>query len=602
MSKHNQGNDQVIADFMKKSIIVIIALAIIAAVSYFIIQQKPEPKIVDEKTYQAPTVLKTIKTPPTVIFTEEAEKRGLNFIPENGAKGMRMLPETMGTGVAFLDFDKDGDQDIIFTNGKNWPWNEADSNNLPTQKLFENDGRGQFTDISETSGLNDNFYGTGIAIGDVNNDGFEDVFIAAVGNNQLYINQAGKSFIKTDVNLDCTDNGWSTSSGFFDYDNDGDLDLMVLNYIQWSKELDLAADYKIDGIGRAYGPPTNFPGSHNCLFENQSSESKTLFVDVTKESGIIVKNPKSTDLEGKSLALSITDLNNDGWKDIIVANDTTRNFVFINQKNKTFLEQGEEIGLAYNSSGKATGAMGIDVSNFRNDEDVAISVGNFSNEMTSFYVNRTNMGFFTDESVLSGIGPHSRLALSFGLFFFDFDLDGRMDLFQTNGHVENDINKVQSAQHYAQKSQLFWNCGNDCERTYFASKDAGEIVNIDVVGRAAAYADVDMDGDLDVLLTQVAAPPKLFINQLKDKKWLGLQLSENGRSIRGAKIIAEFENSSLTLDYTSTKSYQSQVQLGKIIGLGDNNLQKIMILFNGESRILKDFKLNQWNSIDLSNL
>jgi hypothetical protein len=600
MSKNNkQGNDQVIADFMKKSIIVILIIATISALIYFILQRKPDVKLVTEKAYEAPAILKTSKQPPSVKFTEESEKRGLYFTPESGAKGLRMLPETMGNGVAFIDFDKDGDQDVIFTNASNWPWDTNESSNNPTQKLYENDGSGNFKDISSTSGLNQSFYGTGIAIGDVNQDGFEDVFISAVGENALFINQNGKSFTQQEIKLDCMENAWSTSAGFFDYDQDGDLDLMILNYIQWSKELDLAADYKIDGIGRAYGPPTNFPGSHNCLFENQSKQSEIAFEDVTEASGIIVKS-KTNDFEGKSLALVISDLNNDGWQDIVVANDTTRNFVFINQKDKTFLEQGEEIGLAYNSSGKATGAMGIDVSNYKNDEDLAISIGNFSNEMTSFYVNRANMDFFTDESVITGIGPQSRLALSFGLFFFDYDLDGRMDLFQTNGHVENEINKVQSAQHYAQKSQLFWNCGNDCERTYVATDKTGDIINLDIVGRAAAYADIDNDGDLDVIVTQVGLPAKLFINQLKDKKWLGLNLYENGNAVRNAKIIVEFEDSKLSIDYTSTKSYQSQVQLGKIIGLGDNNLQKIMILFNGENRILNDYKINQWNTIDLA--
>lgn len=541
--------------------------------------------------FHAPVKLKKLIKPPKTRFIEQAELRGINFTHENGAIGNRMLPETMGAGAAFIDFDNDGDQDIVFANGTNWPWNEVIDS---TQHIYENDGKGYFTDVTQQLGLGDSFYGTGIAVGDVNNDGFEDIFISALGNNHMYINHGGKYFIKSDEILDCTKYGWSSSAGFFDYDNDGDLDLMVLNYLQWSRVLDLSVVYKIDGTDRAYASPQNFPGTHNCLFENENG----YFKDVTESSGIIVKSSNNLEFSGKSLSLLFIDINSDGWQDIVVANDWTRNFVYVNQQNKTFKEKSIELGLAYNANGKATRSTGLDSAYYKNDEDMGVVVGNLANEMTLFYIDRAHLGIFTDESIMTGIGPQSSAVLNFGLFFFDYDLDGRLDVFQTNGHVEKNIDKVQTSQQYKQRSQLFWNCGADCERTYIPVESAGDINRLDLSGRSAVYADIDNDGDLDVVVTQVAGKPKIFINESEKGNWLGIKLASN-KSILDATISIYSANKIQRINYSPTKSYLGQVQNGKIVGLGNDKVDKIVLDYHGKKKLINNIIINQWNIISL---
>jgi hypothetical protein len=472
--------------------------------------------------------------------------------------------------VAFIDVDNDGDQDLFFANGRAWPWDPQPAEQ-PTQKLFLNDGNGYFTDATDRFGLNQTFYGTGVAVGDVNGDGWRDLFVSAVGRNRLFLNQAGQRFVESSQKLDCMKDAWSTSAGFFDYDRDGDLDLFVVNYVQWNKDLDYLADYRLDGIGRAYGPPSNFPGSWNCLFENRNGQ----LVDVTEKAGLKVLNPATGQPSGKGLALAFLDVNGDGWLDVAVANDTTGNFLFVNDGQGHFVESADRYGVAYDASGKATGAMGLDVSHFENSDDVALSIGNFANEMTSFYVKRQQQPFFTDESVIIGVGPSSRHALSFGLFFFDYDLDGRPDFFQTNGHVENEINRVQPAQHYAQKSQLFWNCGNDCPRTFVPVTKAGDLTAMDVVGRASSYADVDADGDLDIVLTQVNRPALLFINNSETGHWLRVQLlgpHGNPDAIGATVQLLDAKNRPLRSPQrvSLTRSYLAQTEPVLTFGLGQN--------------------------------
>ncbi|MBT8136222.1 MAG: CRTAC1 family protein, partial [Gammaproteobacteria bacterium] len=419
----------------------------------------------------------------------------------------------------------------------------------------------------------------GVAAADYDGDGWRDIFIAAVGKNRLLRNIEGRGFVDVTAQAGVAggDDDWSSSAAFLDYDRDGDLDLFVANYVAWSREIDFEVDYRLTGLGRAYGPPTNYGGTNSLLFRNDGDS----FTDVSAAAGIEVNNPATGLPMGKGLAVCLLDVDADGWLDVLVANDTVQNFLFRNNTDGTFSETGATVGVAYDNSGSATGAMGVDAAWFTNDEDIGIAIGNFANEMTSFYVAQGGSSLFTDEAIVSGIGPASRRALSFGVFFFDYDLDGQLDLLQTNGHVENEINTVQPSQNYEQPTQLFWNCGVDCPRPFVPVDSAGDL-HQPVVGRGAAYADIDGDGDLDVLITQTGRRPLLLRNdQQTGNNWIRLQLNmpgANGDAI-GALVEIEAGGGKQRQRLAPARSYLSQVELPLTFGLGDAGSAAIRILW-----------------------
>jgi hypothetical protein len=365
------------------------------------------------------------------------------------------------------------------------------------------------------------------------------------------------------------DDAWSSSAAFFDYDLDGDLDLAVANYVAWNRQLDLDADYRLDGIGRAYGPPSNFGGARVYLYDN---EGEGRFVEIGKDAGLLVANTATGNLVGKSLAILPADLDDDGYPDLLVANDTTRNFVFVNQGDGSFEERGQELGMAFDNTGKATGAMGMDLGWPEADSSMAIAIGNFANEMSSYYVRPSGSDLFSDDAVVVGVGPASRLALSFGLFFLDADLDGRVDFFQVNGHVEDEINRVQPSQQYAQMPQLFWNCGPECPRLFQLVPETGmgELAQ-PLVGRGAAFGDIDEDGDLDLLIGQAGRAFKLLRNESEGLgNWVRISLrgdSGNSNGI-GARITLTAGSSVQRRLVQPARSYLSSMELPVTFGLG----------------------------------
>ena len=510
---------------------------------------------------------------PVAKFTDITKEAGITFVHNNGAYGEKLLPETMGGGVAFLDFDNDGRQDLLFVNSTYWPWHIPAGKEPTTMTLYRNDGRGHFTDVTKGSGLEVNVYGMGAAIGDYDNDGLEDVFVTAVGGNHLFHNDGQGRFHETTqtAGVGGSADDWSTCAAFMDYDNDGKLDLFVGNYVKWSREIDAEVGYKIDGRTRAYGQPMNFAGAFPRLYHN---EGDGRFTEVSAPSGLQVKNPATGVPAAKTLGVAPVDIDGDGWIDLVLANDTVPNLVFMNQRNGTFREISAQSGVAFDSYGNTRGAMGIDTACYRNDGKLGIGIGNFANEMTALYVQQNSPTNFSDEAITEGVGPASRLLLKFGLFFFDYDLDGRLDLLTANGHLEEEISRIQKSQTYAQPAQLFWNAGNQRGGCFVAvpPEKAGADLFKPIVGRGSAFADIDGDGDLDVVLTQTGGPPLLLRNDQKLKHhWLRLKLvgTKSNRSAIGAWIKVRVGGQTLARQVMPTRSYLSQSELPVTIGLGN---------------------------------
>ena len=503
---------------------------------------------------------------PPLPFSDITAAAGIDFAHHTGAYGERLLPETMGGGVAFLDYDNDGHQDLLLVNSAPWPWRAAKP--VAGSRLYRNRGDGVFADVSATAGVDFPLYGMGVAVGDYDADGFVDVYLTAVGGNRLLRNVAGERFVDvtTAAGVSGAQDAWSTSAAFFDGDGDGDLDLFVCNYVAWSPSIDRAVDFRLTGIGRAYGPPTDFAGTDSVLYRNDGGA----FVDVSAAAGVQVRHPATGAPVGKALAVRPLDVNGDGRMDLAVANDTVGNFLFVNEGGGRFRETGADAGFAFDTSGAATGAMGIDAARYANDGRLAIAIGNFANEMSSFYVQRSGERLFSDDAVVVGVGAPSRRALTFGLLFADLDLDGAADLIAANGHVEPEINQVQASQRYTQAAQLFWNCGSACGWRYAPAERVGDLAK-PLVGRGAAYADIDGDGDLDLALTQAGGRPALLRNdQETGHHWARFSLvgTPPNRHGIGALVSVRAADATQTRTVMPARSYLAQVELPVTFGLG----------------------------------
>jgi hypothetical protein len=565
-------DDTVIGRTFQWSLVVLAGIAVVIGLWLYLARLpaavKPEQVIV---AVAPETVVQAVEAP-TVRFVDMTREAEINFTHSNGAYGDKLLPETMGGGVAFLDYDNDGDQDLLLVNASLWPHrNHAEP--LPTMALYQNDGQGQFQDVTVQAQLDVSFYGMGVAVADYDGDGWTDVFFTVVGQNRLFRNHHGVFAEVTDrAGVAGGDEEWSTSAGFFDYDNDGDLDLFVTNYVRWSKEIDVALDYRLTGVGRAYGPPHNYEGTFPYLYRNNGDGT---FTDVSTASGIQMRNSATGAPAAKSLGLAPIDVDRDGRMDVLVANDTVKKYFFHNLGHGTFEEVGELYGLAYGSDGKATGAMGVDVGHFRNDHNLGFMIGNFANEMTSVYVSQDDLTFFVDDAIGEGIGAPSRRALTFGLLLFDYDLDGRLDMLQANGHIENEIHKMDPSQQYHQAAQLFWNAGVDQKPRFVAvsAEKTGDLAR-EIVGRGAAYADIDGDGDLDVVLTQIAGPLLLLRNdQSLGHHWLRVKLvgRSPNRDAIGAWVELKAGGIIQRRQVMPTRGYLSQVELPVTFGLGKSD-------------------------------
>lgn len=603
-STEETQNDDVVGSAIRWSLGIIAALLSAGALLWALTRKPPEPVVVKA----GPTTLPTERVAPAleipeVRFTEITDTAGIDFVHENGAEGEKLLPETMGGGGGFFDFDNDGDQDLLCVNGNVWPWAKVKPDKPPTSMLYANDGTGRFLNITAGSGLDIPLHGNGVAFGDFDNDGDVDVFISCLGANHLFRNDGGGKFAEVTAVAGVAggENDWSTSCGWLDFDNDGDLDLFVCNYIQWNRELDQSMEFTLDGKLRAYGRPTDFTGAFPFLYRNEGNGT---FVDVSDAAGVQIRDLNTNVPLSKSLGTTFCDVNADGLLDILVANDTVQNLLFLNQPGGTFIETAATAGIAFDNSGGARGAMGIDTACFRNSDAVGIAIGNFATEMTALYVCQTpgaTIPIFRDEAVSNGIGPVTRTDLKFGVLFLDADLDGRLDLFENNGHLEEDIKVVQASQQYEQPPHLLWNCGTEFDNEFIMLPEAktGADFQKRMVGRGAAMADIDADGDLDLILFSSGGKPRLLRNDQKSgHHWLRLRLrgTKCNKDAIGAVVNVTLPNSTvLSRTVMPTRSYQSQTELPVTFGLGSAELVKEIAIRwpDGTSQKLSGISVDQ---------
>ena len=433
---------------------------------------------------------------PGFRFTDVTAQAGIQFQHNTGAFGGKYLPETLGSGCAFLDYDRDGWQDILLINGADWPGHKTTRTTL---RLYRNNGNGTFTDVTARAGLDVEMYGMGVAVGDYNNDGFPDIFITCVGQNRLFHNTGKGTFVDvTSASGLGKREALSTSALWFDYDRDGLLDLFICNYVKWSPEHDIFCS--LDGKHKSYCTPEAYRGATCWLFHNRGDGT---FEDVTASSGIF-------DSSSKSLGVALIDDDRDGWPDLLVANDTQPNKLYRNQRNGTFKDAAVEAGLAFSTEGKARAGMGVDVGDFENSGAAGVAITNFDNEMIGLY--RASGRGFEDIAAQAGVGMASKNSLGFGCIFADFNLDGWLDFAVANGHIDETVRNIRGNVGYAQPPQLFLSSGNGSFRD--VAGEVGGGFDQPKVGRGLAYADFDRDGDLDLLLTTNNGPAYLYRNDL----------------------------------------------------------------------------------------
>lgn len=490
----------------------------------------------------------------TFRLTDVTAAAGIEFLHNSGAFGAKRLPETMGPGCAFLDYDADGWLDILLVNGMDWPDRKRQRSTL---RLYRNNRNGTFTDVTRQAGLAVEIYGMGVAVADFNNDGFPDLFITAVGQNRLFQNTGKGHFV--DVTEKAGLGGrtaFSTSAMWFDYDRDGYLDLFICNYVKWSPEHDVFCS--VDGSNKSYCTPEAYRGSTCWLFRNRGNGT---FEDVTAKSGIF-------DTTSKSLGVALLDYDHDGWPDLLVTNDTQPNKLYRNRKDGTFEDVAVKAGVAFSEDGKARAGMGIDVADFDNSGSPGIAITNFDNEMISLY--RPNgAGGYSDIALKAGVGRVSQNSLGFGCAFVDINLDGWLDLLAVNGHIDETVRNVNNNHGYAQAPHLFLNNGKGQFRD--AAREAGSAFAAAKVSRGMAFGDFDRDGDTDLLLTTNKGPAILYRNDiLSGNRSLRLRLigTKSNRDAIGAVVRLSTPDGTQTRMVKTGSSYLSQSELTLTFGLG----------------------------------
>jgi hypothetical protein len=487
-----------------------------------------------------------------IRFEDITRAAGIRFVHNSGAFGKKYMPETMGPGVGFIDYDNDGWQDIFLVNGMNWPGHPGQ---FTTSALYHNNRDGTFTDITRKAGLAIPMYGMGVAVADYDNDGHDDLFVTAYGQNHLFHNNGNGTF--TDVTKQAGLWGideFSTSAAWVDYNRDGHLDLLVANYVAWTPAIDLYCS--MDGKGKSYCTPESYKGVSVRLWRNRGNGT---FEDASHKAGLY-------NATSKSLGIAIFDANQDGWPDIAISNDTEPNKLYINNRDGTFTEKGVVSGIGFSEDGVARAGMGIDAADYNHSGYPSLAITNFSNQMISLYQNQKN-GLFVDIAPQSEVGRKSLLTLGFGCFFFDYDLDGWLDLFIADGHLDPDIEKVQQRVHYAESPHLFHNEGGG--RFQDVAAAMGKSFDERRVGRGAAYGDINNDGALDMIMTTNDGPAVLFRNAGATNHSLRVKLrgTKSNRNGIDTVVFVQSADTGQKLTMRSGSSYLSSSELVLTFGL-----------------------------------
>jgi enediyne biosynthesis protein E4 len=556
----------------------------------------PTPSAHDPST-ESPRAASSAPTPPLtsgmarpsgpITFTDVTAQAGIRFKHDSGAFGKKYLPETMGSGVCVIDYDNDGWQDILFVNSMDWPGHNS-GKSYPA--LYHNNHDGTFTDITRQAGLAVEMYGLGCTVGDYDNDGFDDIYITAIGGSHLFHNLGNGRFADVTAKAGVADSGFPTGAVWFDYDHDGRLDLFVAHYVEWSPATDQFCS--LDGTHKSYCTPEAYKGQSARLYHNMGNGR---FEDATKRAGLY-------DPTEKSLGIALIDYDNDGWLDLFVTNDTQPNKLYRNNHDGTFSESGITAGVAFSDAGRARAGMGTDAGDYDNSGRQSVVIGNFTTESMTLYHN-DGSGLFTDATMASSIGPPSARSLTFGCFFFDYDLDGLPDIFAANGHVSDDIGVVQPTLHYAETPLLFHNLGGG--KFEDVSAKVGAALRQPMVARGAAYVDFDNDGDLDLVVTTNNGPARLLRNDngnRNDVLRMKLIGTRSNRDAIGTKVTVTTADGARLFGMVKTgSSYLSQSELPLTFGLGKPANGKVVNLAiewpNGKKESINHIAANQFLTI-----
>ena len=515
------------------------------------------------------------------IFVDATEEAGIHFKHSNGKTEHKHIIETMGSGVVFFDYDTDGDADLYFVNSGGIPQARQDTQQARLGNvLYRNEGDGRFTDVTEISGTGDTGYGMAAAAGDIDNDGDADLYVANFGEDTLYRNNGDSTFTDITKAAGIDNTLWGIAVVYLDFDVDGDLDIFVVNYLVYELSMPVTTFKGIVG----YGHPRSYEGTPDVLYRNNGDGT---FTNIAETAG--VTNPT----EGRGMAAVACDYDNDGFPDIYVTNDTNRNFLYHNNGDGTFTDESLFIGVGYDESGVAEGSMGVDCGDYNGDGWLDLIVAN--SEKVTLYKNEQGL-LFIDVTADSGLQQPTLPFVGFSPLFLDYDNDGHLDLFCANGHPQDVIEILMDHETYAQRDQMFQNKGDG---TYMdVSETAGAYFTEALVGRAAATADYDNDGDTDIVIMNSNQRAVLLRNDGGNQKnWIGIKLvgSQSNRDGIGAKVTVSTADMTQIREIKSGSSYASGSDTRLLFGLGQNQrVEKISIVWqSGTTQVLENMSINQ---------